>query len=143
MNSSIFRDLGTLVARIGIGVVFVAHGWQKLNTNGLDATKAGFEGMGIPFPQASAYYATFVELIGGAALILGALLPVVGVLLFLDMVGALVFVHAENGVFVTNGGWELVVALGAGALLLAVSGAGKYAVDGAVGGRRAKSRINA
>ena len=71
MNSSIFRDIATLVARIGLGVVFIAHGWQKFDTNGLDATKAGFEGMGIPLPEISAYFATFVELVGGAALLLG------------------------------------------------------------------------
>ena len=65
MNSPVVRDLAALVARVALGIVFVAHGWQKLNTNGLDATTAGFEGMGIPFPTFSAYFATFVELVGG------------------------------------------------------------------------------
>ncbi|MBM7413772.1 MULTISPECIES: DoxX family protein [Nocardiaceae] len=137
----VVRDIAALVARIALGVVFVAHGWQKLRTNGLDATIAGFEGMGIPAPQVSAYFATFVELIGGAALILGVLTSVAALLLVVDMVGALVFVHLDKGVFVGEGGWELVVALGAGALLLAAVGSGTYSVDRAF--RRPTSRARA
>ncbi|WP_315770858.1 DoxX family protein [Rhodococcoides kroppenstedtii] len=138
MNSPVVRDLAALVARVALGVIFVAHGWQKLNTNGLDATTAGFEGMGIPFPTFSAYFATFVELVGGGLLIVGLLTPVVGLLLLIDMIGALVFVHLDKGVFVTDGGWELVVGLGA--LLLAVVGAGSFSLDGVFGRGRSRSR---
>ncbi|HUQ00237.1 MAG TPA: DoxX family protein [Aeromicrobium sp.] len=127
------NSLALLIARVGLGIVFVAHGLQKLNDIGLDGVAAGFQKTGVPAPQLSAYYATFVELIGGAALIAGAFTGIAGLLLFLDMVGALVFVHGKNGVFVTAGGYELVVALGAGALLFAVLGAGRYSIDGVVG----------
>ncbi|MDJ0393991.1 DoxX family protein [Rhodococcus sp. G-MC3] len=142
MNSPIFRDIATLIARVGLGIVFIAHGWQKLNTNGLDATKAGFEGMGVPLPQASAYFATFVELVGGVALVLGIFTPIVGILLFLDMLGAFLFVHYELGVFVSDGGYELVVALGVAALLLAAVGGGRFSLDGVFGSKTsfAKSR---
>ena len=51
-------------------------------------------------------------------------------LLFLDMVGALILVHADKGVFIANGGYELVVALGVGSLLIAVIGAGRISIDG-------------
>ncbi|WP_338890061.1 DoxX family protein [Rhodococcus sovatensis] len=135
MNSSIFRDIATLVARVGLGIVFIAHGWQKLNTNGIDATKAGFEGMGVPLPAISAYFATFVELVGGVALVLGIFTPIVGILLFLNMLGAFLFVHYDLGVFVSEGGYELVVALGVGALLLAATGAGRFSLDGVFGGK--------
>ncbi|MEO7078647.1 MAG: DoxX family protein, partial [Rhodococcus sp. (in: high G+C Gram-positive bacteria)] len=50
MKSNIFRDVAMLMAQIGLGIVYIAHGWQKLSTNGLDATKAGFDGMGVPLP---------------------------------------------------------------------------------------------
>jgi putative oxidoreductase len=123
------RDLVLLLSRIGLGVVFIAHGWQKFQTNGLDRTAAGFEQMGVPAPTLSAYYATGIELLGGVALILGVLTPAVGVLLALDMVGALVFVHLSNGVFVANGGWELVGVLGLLSLTLAVVGAGRISLD--------------
>jgi putative oxidoreductase len=123
------RDLVLLIARVGLGVVFIAHGWQKFRTNGLDGTAAGFDQMGVPAPTLSAYYATAVELVGGAALVLGALTTVAGVLLTLDMVGAFAFVHLSNGPFVADGGWELVVILGLMSLTIAAVGAGRYALD--------------
>ncbi|OZD73727.1 DoxX family protein [Rhodococcus sp. 14-2470-1a] len=143
MNSTIFRDIATLVARIGLGIVFIAHGWQKLNTNGLDATKAGFEGMGVPLPAASAYFATFVELVGGVALVVGIFTPIIGILLFLDMLGAFLFVHYDLGVFVSEGGYELVLALGVGALLIAATGAGRFSLDAATGGRTSFAKARA
>jgi putative oxidoreductase len=133
MNSSFIRNLSLLAARIGLGVVLAAHGWQKFHDNGLAGTAAGFGKMGVPAPTASAYFATFVELVGGAALILGAFTGLVGLLAFLDMLGAFLLVHVTNGVFVGEGGYELVVAIGAGALLLAVFGAGAFSVDGVIG----------
>ncbi|GAA0945533.1 DoxX family protein [Kribbella koreensis] len=134
------RDLVLLIARAGLGVVFIAHGWQKFRTNGLDGTAAGFEQMGVPAPTLSAYYAAAVELIGGAALVLGVLTTVAGVLLALDMAGAFLFVHMSNGVFVADGGWELVVVLGLFALALAATGPGRFSVDGTItrGGQRAR-----
>jgi putative oxidoreductase len=133
-------DLALLVARIALGVVFIAHGAQKLFTYGLAGTAEAFAGMGIPAPQAAALFATIVELAGGAALVLGVGVQVAGLLLVLDMLGALVLVHAPNGVFVDNGGFELVAALGAGALLLAATGAGKWSVDHFVATQRAERR---
>ena len=59
------RDLALLISRVVLGVVFIAHGWQKFRTNGLDGTAAGFDRMGVPAPTLSAYYATAVELLGG------------------------------------------------------------------------------
>jgi putative oxidoreductase len=123
------RDLVLLIARAGLGVVFIAHGWQKFRTNGLDGTAAAFEQMGVPAPTLSAYYAAAVELVGGAALVLGVLTTVAGVLLALDMAGAFLFVHMSNGVFVADGGWELVVVLGLFSLALAAIGAGRFSVD--------------
>ncbi|MEV6413709.1 DoxX family protein [Kribbella sp. NPDC051718] len=123
------RDLVLLIARVGLGVVFIAHGWQKFRTNGLDGTAAGFDQMGVPAPTLSAYYAAAVELIGGAALVLGVLTTVAGVLLAIDMAGAFLFVHMSNGVFVADGGWELVVVLGLFALALAAIGAGRFSLD--------------
>ncbi|MBJ8340951.1 DoxX family protein [Antrihabitans sp. YC3-6] len=133
MNSSIARSTALLLARIALGVIFVAHGWQKVSTNGLDATKAGFEAMDVPAPALSAYFAAYVELIGGAALIIGALVPLVGLLLFIDMAGALLTVHLDKGLFASGGGYELVLILGATSLLIAVLGSGKFGVDALFG----------
>lgn len=134
MNNPVLRNVGLLVARVVIGIVFLAHGLQKVN-QGYSATKAGFEGMDVPVPALSAFYATWVETLGGIALIIGLLVPVFGVLLLVNMLGAFFFVHIGNGIYLTDGGWELVGALGAGALVLAVVGAGAYSVDALLGRR--------
>ncbi|WP_416062960.1 DoxX family protein [Rhodococcus indonesiensis] len=134
MNNPALRNVGLLVARVVLGIVFLAHGLQKVN-QGYSATKAGFEGMDVPVPALSAFYATWVETLGGIALIIGLLVPVFGVLLLVNMLGAFFFVHIGNGIYVTDGGWELVGALGAGALVLAVVGAGAYSVDALLGRR--------
>lgn len=126
-------SLALLIARVGLGIVFVAHGWQKFDDMGVKAVGSGFSKMGVPAPELAAYYSTFAELVGGAALLIGAFTAVAGLLLVADMVGAFLFMHIDKGVFVAEGGYELVVALGVGALLLAIFGAGKYSVDGLVG----------
>lgn len=129
----IVRDVGLLVARVGVGAAFAAHGWQKLVTKGLDATTAGMADMGIPAPRFAATFAGFVELFGGVALALGAVTVLAGILLAVVMTGAFLFVHKFNGPFVSEGGWELVVALGSSALFIAAAGAGRLSVDHLVG----------
>jgi putative oxidoreductase len=130
------RDLALLLTRIAVGLVFLAHGWQKLSTNGIDGTAAFFDTVGVPAASAAAWSAVVVELAGGAALVLGVAVPVAGLLLLVDMVGAFLFVHAGAGLFVEQGGAELVLALGAAALLLAAVGAGRFSVDHLLAGRR-------
>jgi len=125
----VVRDLVLLLARVAFGLVFFAHGWQKLFTNGVDGTAAFFDQAGVPAARVSAWVAALVELIGGAALVLGVAVPVVGVLLALDMLGAYLFVHAGNGLFVEKNGYELVLTLGAAGLLLAAVGPGRYSLD--------------
>jgi putative oxidoreductase len=130
------RDLAVLVTRVAVGLVFFAHGWQKLFTNGIDGTAAFFDQIGVPAASAAAWFAALVELAGGAALIVGLAVPVAGLLLVVDMVGAFAFGHAGAGLFVDQGGAELVLVLGAAALLLAVLGAGRYSIDHLLAGRR-------
>ena len=130
------RDLAVLLARVAVGVVFFAHGWQKLFTNGIDGTAAFFAEVGIPAATAAAWVVALVELAGGAALILGVAVPVAGLVLLVDMIGAFAFVHAGAGLFADQGGYELVLILGAVSLLLAAIGAGRYSIDHLLTGRR-------
>ena len=124
------RSIALLVSRIILGVILVAHGYQKFAEWTLAGTGQAFAGMGIPLPAVSAAVAAIIELVGGILLILGAFTPIVGVLVFLQMLVAAVLVHISNGIFVADGGWELVGAIGAGALALAAAGAGRWSVDG-------------
>jgi putative oxidoreductase len=134
-------DVVLLFARTAIGVVFVAHGWHKLHTVGIGRTEQMFETIGIPAPSLSALYTTFVELVGGAMLIAGVLVPLAGVLLSLTMAGAFVFVHMDKGIFVSEGGYEYVLTLGAATLMLAVVGGGRYGIDGLFATRRSTSAL--
>ncbi len=135
------RDASLLVARLLLGVVLIAHGWQKVVTNGLGGTAEAFAGMGVPAAPVSAAFAGIVELVGGALLLFGAATAVVGVLVVLDMLGAALLVHAGNGVMASDGGWELVGVIGAVALVLAAVGAGRYSVDHALAARRTTATV--
>jgi putative oxidoreductase len=130
------RDLAVLVTRVAVGLVFVAHGWDKLFRTGIDGTTAFFDQVGVPAAPVAAWFAALVELVGGAALILGLAVPVAGLLLLATMIGAFAFAHTGAGIFVSQGGFELVLVLGAAALLLAVVGAGRFSVDHLLTGRR-------
>lgn len=131
------HDIALLLARVVTGVVLIAHGWQKLVTDGVAGTAAGFEAMGVAAAPVAAVIAIVIELLGGALLVAGAATAVVGVLVALEMLGAALFVHVGAGIFVTAGGWELVGVIGAAALALAATGAGRFSVDRALGrGRR-------
>ncbi|WP_131742479.1 DoxX family protein [Actinomadura roseirufa] len=122
-------DTGLLIGRLALGVIFIAHGWQKLSDLGHSNVTKMFDAMGVPMPGVSATYATWVELIGGAALLAGVLVPVAGLLLVADMAGAFWFVHVDKGLFADKGGYELVLALGAASLLLVLTGAGRFSLD--------------
>lgn len=133
------RDLAALIGRIGLGVIFMVHGYQKLAQQGIDGTSAAFTQMGVPAPTLSAWYAAVVELVGGAALVIGFALPVAGILLALDMAGALVFVHLSNGFFVTSNGYEYVLALAVASLAIGFNG-GAFSLDRVLFRNRTRAR---
>jgi len=127
-------DVAILVGRLVIGFTMVARGWLKLVSNGLDKTAAGLEKAEVPLPWASAAVAGTVELVAGTLLVLGAFTAVAGVAIALVMAGAAILVHLPN-FYTFNGGWELVGVIGAGALVLAGCGAGRFSVDAALARR--------
>lgn len=133
-------DVVALLARCGVGVVFLTHGWQKIKL-GVTATGHTFGSIGVPSPNAAAIYSTFVELLGGAALVLGLALPVMGTLLILDMAAALAFANSGHVMFVVNGGggFELALVLGLATLLFTTGGAGRLTLDHWLFGRRSVS----
>jgi putative oxidoreductase len=130
------RDIALLLVRLVLGVVLIAHGWQKLMTKGIDATTEGFAAIGIPAAPVAAVFVIVVEVLGGILVVVGAATALVGVLVALEMLGAVLFVHIGSGVFVSEGGWELAGLVGASALALAAVGSGRLSVDQAVSRRR-------
>ena len=136
------RDIAMLIARIILGVVLFAHGWQKLMINGISDTYGQFEKLGIPLAIVSASFTSFVEFVGGVLIILGALTTTVVALDLVVMVGAAGFVHVTHGIFAKDGGWELVGVIVAVELALAAFGPGRYSVDDVVARRRARERAD-
>ena len=136
------RDALLLVARVLLGVVLIAHGWQKFATYGIDGTAGSFAQMGVPLPAVSAVFAAVVELVGGAALLLGAATVVAGALVVLDMLGAFLLVHIGNGC--RHGRRvELVWAIAAAALVLVAVGPGRFSVDATSPGAAGPSSLPA
>ncbi|SDK73579.1 putative oxidoreductase [Nonomuraea maritima] len=131
------QPIALLLARVALGIIFIAHGWEKFAMSGIDSTTEFFESVGVPLARATAVGTATLELVGGVALVLGLLLPVVGTLLTLDMVGAIVFVHGSKGLFIDKDGYELVLGLAAASLAIAFSGGGALAADSLWQGHRA------
>ncbi len=128
-------DIGLAILRLALGVVFVAHGAQKVFVYGIDGVAEGFAGMGIPLPGLTAALVAFAELLGGAALVIGLFTRVSASLLAVTMAGALFIAHLPAGFFLPNG-YEFVLALMGGAVALALIGAGSYSADTVLARRR-------
>ncbi|MGA7205169.1 MAG: DoxX family protein [Specibacter sp.] len=136
MNNPALTTAARTILRIVVGFLFAAHGWQKFNEFTLAGTQGAFAQMGVPAADVVAPIVAVLELVGGIALILGFLSRPIAALLTLDMIGALVLVHASAGVFVEKGGFELVLLLAAAALAVVLVGPGRLSLDHALFGRQ-------
>ncbi|HZU17217.1 MAG TPA: DoxX family protein [Candidatus Dormibacteraeota bacterium] len=133
-------DVAALVLRVALGVVFVAHGGQKLfgwfGGGGIRGTTAFFQGLGIPSPHAFAYVVGITEFFGGVFLLAGFLTVVACIGLITDMAVAIARVSHAFGFFSQTRvgyGWELNLALIGLAAALLVMGAGTWSLDAALG----------
>lgn len=130
-------DVGLLVLRVVLGVIFAAHGAQKLFGSfggpGLKGVAGFHEQLGIRPPYLMAVLAGLAEFIGGILIAVGFLTSLAAVALILVMAVAALTVHLKNGFFSQNGGYEYNLALAAMALTLLIAGAGAFSVDAALG----------
>ena len=86
--------LGPLVARFTLGVLFVSTGWGKVHS--LAKVTAYFSELGIPFPGIQAPMVSFIELIGGALLVIGLATRLAAVPLMGSMAVAILTAQREN-----------------------------------------------
>jgi putative oxidoreductase len=128
-------DAGLALLRVIVGVVFLAHGAQKVFQFGFAGVTGFFAQAGIPLPEISAPFIALLELLGGVALILGLFTRVVALLFVIEMLVAVLFVHLRAGFFLPNG-FEFALTLCVVSLVLAMTGPGAFSVDAALAGRR-------
>jgi putative oxidoreductase len=79
---------------------------------------------------------TLFEFVGGIAMIVGLGVPIVGVVMAVNMVGAWVFVHTATLFSMDHNGPELVISLALLSLVLAVTGSGRFGLDHVIVTRR-------
>ncbi|HEX5387904.1 MAG TPA: DoxX family protein [Gemmatimonadales bacterium] len=126
-------DAALLVLRIVVGIIFIMHGGQKFFVWGIGGTTQAFGGMGVPIPGFTAPLVAVVELFCGIAVLIGLLTRLAAIPLVIDMLSAILLVHAKNGFF--GKGIEFPLVLGTGALVLLLAGSGAYGVDAVLGRR--------
>jgi putative oxidoreductase len=135
-------DTALAILRIIVGIIFIAHGAQKLFVFGIAGVAGSFGQMGVPLPGIAAPIITFIELLGGLALVLGAFTRVAALALAAEMLGAILFVHLKGGFFLPAGAEYALLQLGS-CLALVLAGAGAYSVDHSLAGRRAHAAVTA
>jgi putative oxidoreductase len=111
--------------RIGLGLVVLAHGWQKAVD--FAAWEHHVAALGFPSPEVLARLAVVAELGGGALMVLGMLVPFAGTVIAATM--AIAIATSQLGHFARDGGWELPALLALGGLFFAAYGGGPFGVD--------------
>ena len=120
-------SLGLLLIRLALAAVFLHHGIPKLLHLG-DVVEF-FTSVGLPVPTVTAPVVAAVEVGGALSMLLGIGTDITGILLAIDMTGAIVTVLWSKGF----GGWELEFSLLLMALTVALAGPGRFALGGSGG----------
>ncbi|MDX1610461.1 MAG: DoxX family protein [Halofilum sp. (in: g-proteobacteria)] len=124
---------GAVALRVPVGIIFAAHGAQKLfgwfGGYGLEGTGQWLASIGLAPGYLMALLAGGAEFFGGLALVAGLLVRPAAAVLAFTMVVAILAVHVDNGLFMANNGYEFALALLAAAVALAIGGAGRGSVD--------------
>lgn len=125
--------LAPLALRIPVGIIYMAHGSQKLfgwnGGYGLQGTGQWMDSIGIHPGVLMAGLAGSGEFFGGLLLLVGLLTRPAAAVTAFTMLVAIFSVHISHGLFLSNGGYEYGLALFAASLSLLFSGQGKVAID--------------
>jgi putative oxidoreductase len=140
-NKAFWSQWAPLPLRLVIGFGFMAHGWAKLSRGPSGFAKLLTQ-IGAPLPETTAWVSTFVELLGGLAIFVGAFVEVVSVPLIVMMLVAMFSVHLKYGFSSINTigltqdgpkfgppGYEVNLLYIAGLLSLILGGAGTLSID--------------
>ena len=140
-NNAFWGQWTPLPLRLIIGFGFMAHGWAKLSRGPSGFAKLLAQ-IGAPLPEATAWVSTFVELLGGLAIFVGAFVEIVSIPLIVMMLVAMFTVHLKYGFSSINTigltadgpkfgppGYEVNLLYIAGLVSLILGGAGALSVD--------------
>ncbi|MFA0082993.1 DoxX family protein [Vibrio breoganii] len=129
----------SLVLRVPIGLIFMAHGAQKLfamfGGYGLEGTGQWMDSIGLGPGYLMALMAGSAEFFGGLFIIVGLLTRPTALVLAFTMVVAIVTVHLENGLFMSNNGYEFGLSLAVISFALMFQGGGRLAIDNLIAKR--------
>jgi putative oxidoreductase len=128
-----------LVLRLVPGLLFIGHGLQKLvpakysppllRAKGPLASAEGFAQIGLPPALLSVVLAGLAEVGGGFLLASGLLTPLATALIAAVMTTAILSVHVRNGIWNSDGGFELPLVLLTIGFFISVIGPGAYSID--------------
>ncbi|MFA0084041.1 DoxX family protein [Vibrio breoganii] len=146
MSTSLINKITTsipnwssLVLRVPIGLIFMAHGAQKLfamfGGYGLEGTGEWMASIGLAPGYLMALVAGSAEFFGGLFIIIGLLTRPTALVLAFTMIVAIVTVHLENGLFMSNNGYEFGLALAVISFALMFQGGGRLAIDNLIAKR--------
>lgn len=126
-------DWGILILRLGIGIMFVAHGLQMalglFGGPGVKGFSEMLSGLGF-FPAIFwSYVASYTVLIGGLSLVVGVQTRAAAVLLLIFILTAGIKVHLSKGFFLSNGGIEYTFVIAAACLAIILLGPGKFSIS--------------
>ncbi|TRX54485.1 DoxX family protein [Thalassomonas sp. M1454] len=140
MNTSTLKQLfssensvSALPLRLIAGIIFMAHGAQKLfawfGGYGLEGTGQWMESIGLTPGYLLTLLAGSAEFFGGILLIVGLLVRPSALVLAFTMIVAIFSVHIDNGLFMSNNGYEFGLSLLAISVALMLQGAGRFSID--------------
>jgi len=129
-----FRPTVPLILRVVLGSLFVWHGIDKFDV-GISTIEGMFESWGVLAPGFTAPFTAVIEIVGGAALVLGIGTRIAAMLLSVLMIGALIYVKKDLGIISSQPmpGAELDLAILAGLVTVLFTGPGRYSIDDKIG----------
>jgi putative oxidoreductase len=128
-----------LALRLPVGIIFAAHGSQKLfgwfGGYGLEGTGQWMASIGLEPGVLMAALSGSAEFFGGLLILLGLATRPAALVAAFTMVVAILSVHIHNGLFMSNNGYEFGLALLAATVSLVISGGGRASVDQVIAGK--------
>jgi putative oxidoreductase len=132
MDRSNLIDVSLFVLRLALGIVFVAHGLQKVfgivGGPGIEGVIGMMKSLGFMPPVFWAWVVAVGELGGGTMLVLGVLPRLSAAVIAVIMTMAVVQVHGKSGYFASNGGFEYPLLILMVALAIILAGGGKISL---------------